>query len=438
MATISARTSIGHDADDTGQAGAGPVRIDRERLLATFERFATFGATEGGGLNRLSLGDEDGLARDELCTIARHQNYRVDIDPIGNVFITRPGRDETLPVVLVGSHLDSQPFGGRYDGTYGVLAGLEALRSLDDAGITTLRSVTLVDWTDEEGARFSPSLLGSGVVAGTICLADALTRTDANSTTVAEELERLGYRGSFDSSSLAVHRSFEAHIEQGPILERTGTAIAVVTGVQGIRWFDVVIVGQDCHAGTTPHPDRRDALVAAAGLIEVVDQMARTVEADLRATVGEIRVQPNSRNVIPGRVTLAVDLRHPEPSILDEAEAQLRTAAADIAAQRGVTTEVRPVLDMPPTAFDADTTELIRSTAAKLGYSTLEMSSGAGHDSMNVASRAPASMLFIPCVDGLSHTEAENIREDWAVNGAEVLLGAVRQAADEPEENDHD
>lgn len=427
MATISAGSGTTDDAP-----GPSDPRIDPDRLLATLSRFATFGATDGGGLNRLSLGDADGQARDELCAIARRRGYRVEVDPIGNIFITRPGLDETLPVVLVGSHLDSQPFGGRYDGAYGVLAGLEVLLSLDDAGVRTRRPVTLVDWTNEEGARFSPGLLGSGVVAGTISLADAQARTDADGITVGQELDRLGYRGAFDSSSLAVHRSFETHIEQGPVLERTGTDIGVVNGVQAIRWFDVLVQGQDRHAGTTAHSDRQDALVAAARLIDVVDQMADTVDEDLRATVGEIRVQPNSRNVIPGRAVLSIDLRHPDPARLDQAEEQLRRAAAEVGEQRGVRTEVHQVLEMPPTAFDAETTDLIRRAAASLGRSAMEMSSGAGHDSMNVASRAPASMLFIPCVDGLSHTQAEDIHDEWAVNGASVLLTAVRWAADEP------
>ncbi|HMR50555.1 MAG TPA: Zn-dependent hydrolase [Arachnia sp.] len=412
----------------------GLLRVNRERLLDTQERFAAFGATAGGGLNRLTLDDHDRRARDELRDLAQERGYRVDVDAVGNIFVTRPGTDESLPVVLIGSHLDSQPFGGRFDGTYGVLAGLEVLRSLDDAGVRTRRGITLVDWTNEEGSRFSPSLLGSSVFSGTLPLDEALERTDSAGIRLGDELERIGYAGTYEASRLRIHRAFEAHIEQGPLLEEAGTDIGVVTGIQGIRQYDVAIQGEPRHAGTTPHDRRKDALVAAARLIAAVEELAERLGPDLRATVGELRIAPNSRNVVPGHALLLLDVRHPDDDVLDRAEEGLRDAVARLSARTGLPAEMRTVLRVAPTRFDADSVSLVRVAAEALGLSHAPLASGAGHDSMRLAPLAPTAMVFIPCVDGISHAEAEDIRDEWAVNGADVLLTAVARAAEEEEE----
>lgn len=412
-----------------------PLRVNRERLLETQERFSTFGATEGRGLNRLTLDDHDRQARDELRALTEERGYRVEVDAIGNVFVTRPGTDESLPVVLVGSHLDSQPFGGRFDGTYGVLAGLEVLRSLDDAGARTLRGITLVDWTNEEGARFSPSLLGSSVFSGDLALDEALNRTDSAGLRLGDELERIGYAGSYETSALRIHRAVEAHIEQGPLLEESGTDIGVVAGIQGLRQYDVSIQGEPRHAGTTPHARRKDAVVAAARLITAVEELAERFGPDLRATVGELRITPNSRNVVPGHALLLLDFRHPDDAILAQAEEGLREAVTRLTERTGLPAEVSKVLHVPPTGFDPDSVELVRASAEALGLSTAALASGAGHDSMRLAPLAPTAMIFIPCVDGISHAEAEDIHDDWAVNGADVLLTVVAHAANQPEES---
>lgn len=429
MTTPSRSTSQSMDAHEV-------LTVSGDRLLETLTGFATYGATPAGGLNRLALSDADTWARDELCEQSRLAGYQVRVDAVGNIFITRPGLDHGS-TVLMGSHLDSQPFGGRFDGTYGVLAGLEVLRALDDAAVTTARDITLVDWTNEEGARFSPSVLGSSVFAGVMPLAQALARTDAEGKTLGDELERAGYAGDFDSTELSIHQAFEAHIEQGPVLEETGTDIGVVTGIQGLRWFDITVRGESRHAGTTPRNRRKDALAGAAQIIDWTDRLPDLInDAAIRATIGELRVHPNSRNVIPGATELFADFRHPEAATLERVARLLEAQADRVRVERGLSVELEQVLDVAPTRFPEEVVGRVRAATESLGLSHRDIASGAGHDSMNIARLAPTGMLFIPCVNGLSHTEAEDIRPQWAINGANVLLNAVLASANEPEASD--
>ncbi|MFD1505709.1 Zn-dependent hydrolase [Georgenia yuyongxinii] len=410
-------------------ASSSPA-IDPTRLWASLTEISRFGATVRGGLDRLALGDHDRAARDYLVAQARHHGYDVIVDALGNIFITRAGARPDLTPVLLGSHLDSQPSGGRFDGTYGVIAGLEVLRALDDADVTTLRPVVLANWTNEEGARFSPSMLGSAVYAGRHDAGAALARSDADGATIGAELARIGYAGT-GAGPARVHRSLELHIEQGPVLEDRGLDIGVVTGVYGIHWLDVVVRGRSGHAGTTPAGSRQDALVAASRIVLAVDELT-AAEPELRATTGEVRVWPNSRNAIPGEVRLALDLRHPAEETLARVERALSEQVAEIAARSGVTATVTPVLSQPPTQFDGGTVALVREVAAERGYSATDLVSGAGHDSVHLAHVTRAGMIFIPCVGGVSHREDEDIRPEWALTGADVLLHAtVRAAAEE-------
>lgn len=403
--------------------------IDAERLWTALEEVSRFGATEGGGLDRLAAGEADRAARDYL--VAAAGPHTVTVDAVGNVFITREGTEPHLTPVLLGSHLDSQPKGGRYDGTYGVIAGLEVLRALDDAGVSTPRSIVLANWTNEEGARFSPSMLGSAVHAGRHDLDEALARRDADGVTLGAELERIGYRGT-GTGPRAVHRSLELHIEQGPVLEAEGLDIGVVTGVAAIHWCDILLRGRSGHAGTTPAAVRRDALVGASRIILALDDLSAQ-DPDLRVTVGELRLLPNSRNAIPGEVRLAVDLRHQDGAALAEVAARLVPLVTSAVGPDGPAVEVETVLTQPPTVFDAGTVELVRQTARALGYTSTDLASGAGHDSVHLAHLTRAGMIFIPCVDGVSHREDEDITPQWASAGAAVLLHAALRAAREAE-----
>lgn len=405
------------------------LRIDSDRLWATLMDISVFGATPNQGLDRLTLSEADFAARDFLIAAARQREYRVAVDGIGNLFVTRPGRDDSLAPVLIGSHLDSQPAGGRFDGIYGVISGLEVLRTLDDLGLETDRAIVLVDWTNEEGSRFSPTLMGSAVFTGTLPLEEALARTDAAGVTAGEALatwhpglDECPYRvGDFAAA-------FELHIEQGPQLEAEGLDIGVVTGGQGLGWYDVSITGRGGHAGTTPHASRHDALVAAAEVVLAVDALPGRTSADLRATSGRVLIHPGSRNSIPGRATVEIDLRHPDLEVLETAGRLLREECSAVTTTRGVEVSVTQCVAQSPVAFDEGVLAHVSSAAEALGLSSRRIASGAGHDSMQLAPHIPTGMIFIPCVDGISHDEAELIYPDWAANGANVLLGAVWEA----------
>jgi len=408
-----------------------PLRVDRDRLWDSLMSMAEIGATARGGCNRQALTDEDKAGRDLFVRWGRELGCGVEIDQVGNIFLRRAGRDPSLDPVLIGSHLDTQPTGGRFDGVYGVLAGLEVLRSLSDHGLTTARSIEVASWTNEEGCRFAPAMLGSGVVAGSYDLDYAYSRTDKAGCSFGAELDRIGYRGSARAARRAFRAMFEAHIEQGPILEQTATTIGAVTGIQGAYWFDVTLEGLSCHAGPTPMESRRDPWRAACPIVAGAFALAGRHSPWGRATIGDLKVAPGSRNTVPERLVIAVDLRHPEKSVLDTMVAEFRELVAASARAHRIEFKIETVWHMPPTRFDAGLVERIDRCAAGLGLTHAKIVSGAGHDSLHTAQFAPTAMIFVPCTGGLSHNEAEEATLADLGAGADVLLQAVLGVADD-------
>lgn len=406
------------------------IAINAERLWSTLNEMARIGATPAGGVTRLTLSDEDRQGRDLLRQWAQEAGFPCAVDSMGNMFIRRAGKNPQLAPVLTGSHVDSQPLGGRYDGIYGVLAGLEALRTLNERGIETERDIVLVNWTNEEGARFAPAMLASGVWAGQFSEAFALARKDRDGISVGAALEAIGYRGERPTAAFPVHACYEVHIEQGPILEEEDVDIGLVHAAMGQRWFNVTLEGFSAHAGTTPMGSRRDALTAFAELALAVEQIGIAHNPDGRATIGMAQVIPGSRNVVPGRVECSVEFRHPQSSALEAMEQALRHAA-DTLARRGVQAQIERIFDYAPIAFNAQCLARSEQAVQMLGYSARRMVSGAGHDTCYISKVAPASMIFIPCEKGISHNEAENILPTWAEKGANVLLHSVLLAARE-------
>ncbi len=400
-------------------------RIDGKRLWDTLMGYAEIGGTAKGGVRRLALSDVDRRGRDKFRADCEALGLTVRVDAIGNMFARRAGRDPSRLPVLFGSHLDSQPSGGKFDGALGVLAGLEVMRSLNDLGIVTEAPVELINWTDEEGARFGHSLMGSGVWAGVYTQEKAYGLTDTEGHTVEASLDAIGYRGAEPARYFAADAYFELHIEQGPILEREQKTIGIVTGAQAQVWYDAVVIGQDSHAGTTPPSTRKDALVCAARIIDLVDRMMRARGEDGRGTVGQLLVSPNSRNVIPGEVRFSVEFRHPDEAEVARLDAQFPREAGFIARDCGVKLELTTLFKIPAQPFDAACVDLVRQGAAKLGYPTREIVSGAGHDAVYVARHIPTAMIFTPCKDGLSHNEAESIEPGEAEAGCQVLFEAI-------------
>jgi len=392
---------------------------------------ADIGRTTRGGCNRQALTDEDKAGRDLFTKWAQAAGCNVSVDEIGNVFASRAGTVEAVAPVLMGSHLDTQPTGGRFDGVFGVLAGIEVLRTLNDHNVVTRRPIEVASWTNEEGSRFAPAMLGSGVVSGAYDLAYAYARTDKAGRCVGDELTRIGYRGTAPARPRSFHAMFEAHIEQGPILEKSATTIGVVTGIQGAYWLDVTLDGVACHAGPTPMDMRRDAWRAACPIIEGALALADANTPWGRATIGDLRVAPGSRNTVPERLIVSVDLRHPDRNALEKMVTMFRELVATTAARHGIGSAIEQVWYMPPTAFDGRLIELIDSAAVNLGYSRRRMVSGAGHDSLHTAQFAPTAMIFVPCVGGLSHNEAEEASPADLAAGANVLFHAVLTAANE-------
>ena len=395
------------------------LRIDGKRLWDTLMGFAEIGATPKGGVRRLTLTAEDRRARDRLAAECRQLGLTVRIDAIGNMFARRAGRDPSRPPVLFGSHLDSQPSGGKFDGALGVLAGLEVMRSLNDLDIVTEAPLELINWTDEEGSRFGHSLMGSGVWAGVFGLEKTYALTDTDGLSVASALDGISYRGPHPAAPFQADAYFELHIEQGPILEREARQIGIVTGAQAQIWYDAKTTGQDSHAGTTPPAARRDALVAAARIVDLVDRTMRARGEDGRGTVGQLLVSPNSRNVVPGEVRFSVEFRHPSDAEVDRLHAEFPPAAHAIADACGVKLELATLFRIPAQPFDPSCIALVRQGAATLGYSTREIVSGAGHDAVYVARHVPTAMIFTPCKDGLSHNEAESIEPGEAEAGCQ-------------------
>lgn len=409
------------------------LTINADRLWSTLEEMAQIGATPAGGVTRLTLSEEDRQARDILRDWAEKDGFSCDIDRLGNMFIRRPGRYSHLPPVLTGSHVDSQPAGGRYDGIYGVLAGLEALRSLNDQRIETARDIILVNWTNEEGARFAPAMLASGVWTGHFSEAFALSREDSKGIRLGDALDAIGYQGTTAVSAFPLHACYEVHIEQGPLLEAEGVDIGLVHAAMGQRWYSLTINGFAAHAGTTPMDHRQDALTGFAQFALAIEQIGINQAPDGRATIGKVQLHPNSGNVVPGQVICSVEFRHPESVALDDMEQALYRAVAALA-ERQLTVEVTPIFNYAPIAFNPRCIARSQQAAEMLGYAWRPMVSGAGHDTCYLNAVAPASMIFIPCEKGISHNEAENILPSWSEKGANVLLNSLVLAADEHSE----
>lgn len=400
-------------------------RIDGKRLWDSLMAMAEIGATPKGGVRRLTLTDVDKRGRDQFRAWCEALGLQVRVDAIGNMFARREGRDPNRLPVLFGSHLDSQPTGGKFDGALGVIAGLEVMRSLNDLNITTEAPIELVNWTDEEGSRFGHSLMGSGTWAGIYGLDKTYALKDADGVTVGEALEGIGYKGEHPAKPFPADAYFELHIEQGPILEREGKEVGVVTGAQAQVWYDAVVTGQDAHAGTTPPSARKDALLTAARIIELVDRLMRERGDDGRGTVGWLQVVNASRNVVPGEVRFSIEFRHPETTVIEELAERFPALVQEIAAANRTPLELTQLFKIPHQPFDPGCVDLVRQASARLGYSTREIISGAGHDAVYVARSVPTAMIFTPCKDGLSHNEAESIQPEEAEAGAQVLFQAI-------------
>lgn len=400
-------------------------RINAQRLWDDIQATTRYGATPKGGIRRLTLDAEDVQARAWFAQQCAALGCTLTIDDMGNMFALRAGRDAARAPIAIGSHLDTQPTGGKFDGILGVIAGLEALRALDEHGIATAAPLMLVNWTNEEGARFAPAMLGSGVYAGVFDRAWAYARVDRQGVRFEEALERSGYRGSVPAGAVRLGAMFELHIEQGPILEDEGTPIGVVQGSQAVRWYDVTLEGRSAHTGTTPMHLRRNALLGAARVIEAVDAIAHAHGPLAVATVGMIDIRPNSRNVIPGAALFCVDLRHPDGAVLERMEARLQAAIAEVARGLGLAAAVQVAWDSPAVRFDADCIAAVRAGAAAAGLATRDITSGAGHDSVHIARVIPATMIFVPSAGGLSHNEAEYTAPEHCAAGAQALLNAV-------------
>ncbi|CAN7591683.1 Zn-dependent hydrolase [Pseudorhodoferax sp. LjRoot39] len=401
------------------------LRVDGHRLWRSLMDLAAIGATPKGGVCRLALSDLDREGRALVTGWAREAGMTVTVDQIGNTFMRRAGRDNALPPVVTGSHIDTQPTGGKFDGNYGVLAGLEVVRRLNELGIQTEAPVEVVFWTNEEGSRFVPVMMGSGVFAGAIALEKAHAARDTDGRSVREELLRIGALGDEEPGARPMGTYFEVHIEQGPVLEQHGIPIGVVLGTLGVRWFDCTVTGMEAHAGPTPMAVRRDALQGAAALMQEVVAIAALHPPHGRGTVGMVQVFPNSRNVIPGQVKFSVDLRNASDALLDAMAQDMRDGAARLAAATGLQVVLEPVSSYPAQPFDAGCIDAVERAAQALGHASLRLVSGAGHDAVYTARRAPTGMVFIPCKDGISHNEAEDALPAHVAAGADVLLQVV-------------
>ena len=405
------------------------IRINGERLWDSLMDMAEIGPGVAGGNNRQTLTDDDAKGRELFQKWCVSAGCSMGVDSMGNMFATRPGADpEALPV-YVGSHLDTQPTGGKYDGVLGVLGGLELVRTLNDLNIKTKHPIVVTNWSNEEGTRFAPAMLSSGVFAGVHSEDWAKSRVDANGKSFGDELERIGWVGNEIVGSRQMHAMFELHIEQGPILEVEKVDIGVVTHGQGLSWTQVTIVGKDAHTGSTPMHMRKNAGLGMAKILALVDAIALDNGHHAVGAAGHIDVYPNSRNVIPGKVVFTVDFRSPDLSVIQNMENRLRSEGKSVADSLGLEIEFDKVGGFDPVTFDDHCVGAVRSAAEKLGYSHMNIISGAGHDACWINRVAPTAMIMCPCVDGLSHNEAEEITKDWATAGADVLLHAVLETA---------
>ena len=406
------------------------LRINGDRLWESLMEMAKIGPGIAGGNNRQTLTDEDAEGRTLFQKWCEAAGCKMGLDQMGNMFATRPGLDpEALPV-YVGSHLDTQPTGGKYDGILGVLGGLEIIKTLNDLNIKTKHPIVVTNWTNEEGTRYAPPMLASGVFGGVHTQEWAYDRVDADGKRFGDELVRIGWRGDEKVGERKMHAFFELHIEQGPILEAENKDIGVVTHGQGLSWTEITIIGKDSHTGSTPMHMRKNAGLAMARILENVDEIALSHAPHAVGAAGHIDVYPNSRNVIPGKVVFTVDLRSPELAVIDDMEQRLRSGAEKICDDMGLEVSFEKVGGFDPVTFDGKCVSSIRNAAERMGYSHMNIISGAGHDACWINGVAPSAMVMCPCVDGLSHNEAEDISKEWAVAGADVLMHAVIETAE--------
>ncbi|MFM0670343.1 Zn-dependent hydrolase [Paraburkholderia sediminicola] len=401
------------------------LKINGERLWKSLMDMAAIGATAGGGCRRLALSEEDAAGRALFSRWCTEAGLTLSVDQVGNLFARRGGRQQETAPVASGSHLDTQPEGGRFDGVYGVLAALEVVRTLNDSDIQTDKPIEIVVWTNEEGARFTPAMLGSAAFTGVMPLAQTLNTRDAAGTTVEEALQATGYAGARSVPGVVFDAYFEAHIEQGPVLEESGVPIGVVTGGQAIRWLDVRVRGQAAHAGTTPMQYRRDALFASAEMAAELENIAADFFPQGLATIGEWQVRNASRNTIAADLSFTVDLRHPDDALIDKMEVQLRERFDAVAKRRRLSVDIGQHWVSPATPFDPQCIAAVSHAVETLDYPHRRIVSGAGHDAIHLAKHCPTAMIFIPCVDGLSHNEAEDALPEDVRRGADVLLHAM-------------
>ncbi|WP_434287676.1 Zn-dependent hydrolase [Celeribacter sp. SCSIO 80788] len=412
-------------------AAAGEnLKINSERLWDTLMEMAKIGPGIAGGCNRQTLTDEDAEGRKLFQSWCEAAGMTMGVDAMGTMFMTREGTDpEALPV-YVGSHLDTQPTGGKYDGVLGVLGALEAVRTMNDLGIKTKHPIVVTNWANEEGARFAPAMLASGVFAGKHTMEYAYGRTDLEGKTYGEELARIGWKGDEEVGARKMHAYYELHIEQGPILEAEGKDIGVVTHCQGLWWLEFTLTGKEAHTGSTPMAMRTNAGLAFGRILEMVQEVAMDHQPNAVGGVGQVKFSPNSRNVLPGTVVFTVDIRTPNLEKLNKMRAIIEERAAKICDEIGVGCSVEPVGHFDPVTFTPELVANVRKAAETLGYSHMDIVSGAGHDACWAAAVAPTTMIMCPCVDGLSHNEAEDISPDWAAAGTDVLLHAVLETAE--------
>ncbi|MCJ8294360.1 MAG: Zn-dependent hydrolase [Colwellia sp.] len=406
-------------------------KINGKRLWDSLMEMAKIGATAKGGVCRLALTDLDKEGRDLFVDWCKDAGCTVRVDAMGNIFARRAGKDNSLPPVVMGSHLDTQPTGGKFDGIYGVLSGLEVIRSLNDHNIETLAPIEASVWTNEEGSRFPPAMVASGVFAGVFDLEYGLSRADLDGKTMGEELTRIGYAGELECGNREFKAFFEAHIEQGPILENEKKTIGIVTDAQGQRWYEVTLTGQESHAGPTPMLSRKDALLGAAKIIDQVNRIGLSNPPYACATVGLLQVFPNSRNVIPGEVFFTIDLRHPNDSVLAGMDHELREISQSIASDLGLEMKFEQIWHSPPVPFNKKCVDSVRKAAETSGYSYQDIVSGAGHDACYISRVAPTAMVFVPCENGISHNEAENADPADLAAGCDVLFQAVVEQAND-------
>ena len=405
-------------------------KINGERLWDRLMEMAKIGATPKGGVCRVTLTDEDKIGRDLFIKWCEEANCTVEIDQMGNIFARRAGKNNELPPVMIGSHLDSQPTGGKYDGVYGVLAGFEIIETLNDLNILTEAPIEVVSWTNEEGARFAPAMVSSGVFADVFSLEYAYSREDKEGKKLGDELERIGYKGSLLVGNRPYSATLEIHIEQGPILEIEEKQVGIVTGVQGIRWYDLIVTGKETHAGPSPMNYRADPVKGVIPILQKLYGLADKYAPDARVTVGYLDASPGVKNTVPGTLTVSVDLRHPDDAVLSKMDSDFKSMIKEENEISKVDFEIKEIWYSPPVVFDSNCIQAVRNAVNKLEIPAKEMVSGAGHDAVYISKVAPTSMIFIPCKDGLSHNELESAKKEDVIAGANVLFHAVLELAD--------